>query len=279
MSEITLPKEPLEATFGDVVYNPGGKCGPRRQTRLQFFLLHTGGATLSVKGKQPLELPVQYAALMLPEREEFYQFSQQSATHHSWCCLYFDPITPGLRRIFSELPTHQPVTRWMQEWVKLGVSLERSNAGSAKLLLKLGEALFYEYAAAALRGGASPGQSWPATLDRAHEFLERHYSEKIDLACWAAASATSVNHLIRLFRKHLGETPSHYLWRYRTEQGLALLRETGLSISEIAYRVGFQTPFHFSRLVRHYQHLPPSELRARELRRQEKHRPIPPGRT
>ena len=59
-------------------------------------------------------------------------------------------------------------------------------------------------------------------------------------------------HLIRLFRSHLNATPMRLLWHKRVERGAELLRDTELSVSQIAYQLGFSTPFHFSRLVKEH---------------------------
>ena len=53
-----------------------------------------------------------------------------------------------------------------------------------------------------------------------------------------------------------------YVWEARTRRGAQLLRETGLTVSEIAYRCGFQTPFHFSRWVKQVHGMSPKEFRA-----------------
>lgn len=261
MSEITFRLEPVEATFGDVVYPPGGKVGPRRQTQVQFFLLYTGSTEISLDGKEPFPVPVQHAALLLPGHEEVFRFARRASTHHGWCCLRFESVPGKLLRLLRSLPAVQPLTRWMRSLVDLGTAIERSRPADPMLLIKVGEALFYEYAAAARRQKA--GEARPAVLDRALQFLAERYSEPVDLPAWARFSGVSVNHLIRLFKKHFRETPSRYLWRFRTEQGLTLLRETGLGIAEIAYQVGFQTPFHFSRLIKACQQTSPKNLRAR----------------
>ena len=70
-------------------------------------------------------------------------------------------------------------------------------------------------------------------------------------------------HLTRLFRRHIQTTPMRYLWQRRTRHGVELLGGTGLSITEIADRIGFQSPFHFSRLVLRYYHDSPRRLRER----------------
>jgi transcriptional regulator GlxA family with amidase domain len=70
-------------------------------------------------------------------------------------------------------------------------------------------------------------------------------------------------HLTRLFRRHMQTAPMRYLWHLRTRHGVELLGGTGLSIGEIATQVGFQSPFHFSRLVRNHYRDSPRRLRER----------------
>jgi AraC family L-rhamnose operon regulatory protein RhaS len=51
------------------------------------------------------------------------------------------------------------------------------------------------------------------------------------------------------------------LWNLRAEKGAFLLRQTGLSVSEIAYQCGYTNPFHFSRHVKAKYGHSPSDLR------------------
>ena len=65
----------------------------------------------------------------------------------------------------------------------------------------------------------------------------------------------------KIFREHLKLSPSQYLWELRISKGVNLLRATGHNISEIAYRCGYQTPYHFSRHIKQKFGCSPSELR------------------
>ena len=67
--------------------------------------------------------------------------------------------------------------------------------------------------------------------------------------------------VIYKFKTQLRTTPTSYLWNLRTEKGIELLRETGLSLSEIASRCGFKNPYHFSRLVAKLKGIPPGTVR------------------
>ncbi len=67
---------------------------------------------------------------------------------------------------------------------------------------------------------------------------------------WPAAPPVTPNHLIKLFRERAGITPMEYLWQVRLDHAMTLLRKSGLSISEIAYQIGFKNPYHFARRFR-----------------------------
>jgi AraC family transcriptional regulator of arabinose operon len=99
------------------------------------------------------------------------------------------------------------------------------------------------------------------TIEQARQFISAHLSEPVTLSMIAEAAAVSPPHLVRLFRSQLHTTPMAYLWDRRVAMGIELLRQTGLSVGEIAQRCGFLTSHHFSRRVRLATGLTPLEVR------------------
>jgi len=96
---------------------------------------------------------------------------------------------------------------------------------------------------------------------KATRFLEEHLRDQDCLSKAHDAAGVSRNTLISRFRRDLKTTPARYLWRLRTERGIEMLADTGHTIAEIAFACGFQTPFHFSRLVKSLQGLSPQQIR------------------
>ncbi len=66
----------------------------------------------------------------------------------------------------------------------------------------------------------------------------------------AALAGVSVRQLERLFHQHLGCTPGTHDRRLRLERARMLLRQTGLSVLDIAVACGFASASHFSRSFR-----------------------------
>jgi len=64
-----------------------------------------------------------------------------------------------------------------------------------------------------------------------------------------------------LFRSTVGAAPLAYLQQLRLDKAKRLLLEGDLGIAEIAEKVGYPDPFHFSRLFRRYAGLSPRNYR------------------
>ena len=72
----------------------------------------------------------------------------------------------------------------------------------------------------------------------------------------------SYAHLCRIFHASFGLTPVEYRNTARLEQAKTLLRDTSLTIAEVAYRVGFQDPAYFTRQFKKRNNLGPRQFRA-----------------
>jgi AraC-like DNA-binding protein len=65
----------------------------------------------------------------------------------------------------------------------------------------------------------------------------------------------------RLFRRQTGLSPQHYVLEARMNQARSLLRESGLSIGEIAETLGYPDSHFFSRLFKRHHGKSPSRYR------------------
>jgi transcriptional regulator GlxA family with amidase domain len=100
-------------------------------------------------------------------------------------------------------------------------------------------------------------------LLRARDTMDRCYSQPLDIPGLARIACVSEAHFIRTFHKTFGETPHRYLQRRRVERSMFLLRETGRSITEICFDVGFSSLGTYSRTFREIMGETPSAYRKR----------------
>ncbi|MGH8600587.1 MAG: helix-turn-helix transcriptional regulator [Burkholderiales bacterium] len=80
----------------------------------------------------------------------------------------------------------------------------------------------------------------------------------------ARVSHVSEAHFARSFKEAFGTPPHRYLLARRIERATALLRNTNLPITEIAFQTGWTSLGTFGRTFRDITGHNPSELRARE---------------
>lgn len=82
---------------------------------------------------------------------------------------------------------------------------------------------------------------------RARDAMDRAFAEPLDVPALARIAHVSPAHFSRTFRATFGLTPHRYLQRRRVERAMCLLRESELSITDICFAVGFNSPGTMSR--------------------------------
>lgn len=95
------------------------------------------------------------------------------------------------------------------------------------------------------------------------ELMESNLEQPISTTSLADRVGVSSRQLERLFRTHLGTTPTLYYQRVRLKAGHELLRQTSMSVLEIASAMGFTSADYFSRRFRVQFGYSPTEARKR----------------
>ena len=85
--------------------------------------------------------------------------------------------------------------------------------------------------------------------------------EPITTASIAAAFHMDEHYLCRLFKSQMGVPPGKYINIYRIEKAQALLRNTELSVTDIALAVGFDDASYFARIFKKQTGLTPREYK------------------
>ena len=101
-------------------------------------------------------------------------------------------------------------------------------------------------------------------LLRAKDRMDAASHEQWPVERLARVSGVSEAHFARAFRDAFGVPPHRYLLTRRIERAKALLRDTDLPITEIAFQTGWDSLGTFGRTFRDITGESPSSLRARE---------------
>lgn len=101
----------------------------------------------------------------------------------------------------------------------------------------------------------------PHKLNAAIEWLNNNYFRTIKLVELATITNITEEAFCRLFKKNTGKTFLQYLNDIRVNEAAKKLIETELSITQIAYEVGFSNISSFNRYFKKQKKLSPSEFR------------------
>jgi len=92
--------------------------------------------------------------------------------------------------------------------------------------------------------------------------IVREMSNRLDgsltVARMASMACLSESHFRRRFLRFTGETPKKHYDRLRLAWADEALRCGRMNVTEVAYALGFSSPFHFSRIFRQHFGCPPS---------------------
>lgn len=99
------------------------------------------------------------------------------------------------------------------------------------------------------------------TQRRMLEYIRTHFSQRLTLDMIAASGGICRSKCCRLFKKYLARSPNDYLTSFRLERASELLRETDLSVTEIAYDCGFGSGSYFAELFLRHKGCSPTEYR------------------
>ena len=103
----------------------------------------------------------------------------------------------------------------------------------------------------------------PFVLRQALSYIRQNYDQRLSTGHICTHCHISPQHLIRLFKKHLGVTPLQYITNYKMSQTIELLRHSELSVQEIAASLGYDNTNYFTRLFAREEGYSPTEFRER----------------
>jgi len=108
-------------------------------------------------------------------------------------------------------------------------------------LLKIGERV--------LLPAVSTGASYEA-FRRCKRYIDTHYLKLASLQELARALGIHKSRICQYFRAFSHDTPHRYLQRKKIHYAAGLLSRANIPVKEVAYEVGLEDPFHFSKVFK-----------------------------
>lgn len=253
------------------VYNVGyQKCEPEYQwgpgIRDHYCIHHIlSGSGVYSTGKVSVRLREGDTFILFPGVELQYQADRDEPWEYCWAGFMgadaasiirntdFGKETPYIRK--GRVPADEIRSGMEQIYMLKGNTYESAVAMTGKLYSLL--ALFMHYA----ERPEPEKDSHVMYVEKAVSYIETNYSYPVTVEDIASYVGISRSHLFRSFQNDMNKSPKDFLTGYRIKQACHLLRETDLSVSAIAYSVGFENNLYFSKAFRKQKGVSPSEYR------------------
>src|SRR5260221_74672 len=159
-------------------------------------------------------------------------------------------LTNGIGRPLDFIPTFATPDPFLHDVAAALTSAPQIEDPAANLFI---ETLFNAACARILRNYAEvrcplsgPSRLSDDQLRAAIDYIHDHIRDSLELRSISRAAGLSEFHFARLFKAATGVTPFQFVTRTRMERAKQLLRKTRLPVFEIAKRVGYHKPSHFS---------------------------------
>ncbi|WP_294592295.1 AraC family transcriptional regulator [uncultured Rikenella sp.] len=90
--------------------------------------------------------------------------------------------------------------------------------------------------------------------------IHTRFAEPLSITELASGAGIGPRYLRKLFERNLNLSPLEYLTRFRIDRAADLLRNTEMSVKEVAFACGFQSPQYFARVFRRQTGRSPKSL-------------------
>jgi AraC-like DNA-binding protein len=98
-------------------------------------------------------------------------------------------------------------------------------------------------------------------VSRATHYMNENIENKISLQEIASYFGYSVSYFYRLFQKETNYSPISYFLHIKVERACQLLVHTDMKINQIAFKLGFEDPYYFSRIFTKITGMSPKKYR------------------
>ena len=110
-------------------------------------------------------------------------------------------------------------------------------------------------------GAGSQADEASLRMDETIDYLRLHLKRPLSLQDMAEVAYMGARQLSRIFMQRTGLPPMAYLRKLRVDRARVLLSTPALSIKQVAMEVGFDDPYHFSRVFHQAEGVSPLEYR------------------
>ncbi|WP_026660464.1 response regulator transcription factor [Butyrivibrio sp. AC2005] len=102
-------------------------------------------------------------------------------------------------------------------------------------------------------------------VESVHDYIEKHYMERLSLSDLAEMFFVEPSYLSRKFSQKYNETITAFITRCRMNQAKKLMEDEDIKLEVISFEVGYDDYNYFSRVFRRFEGISPTEYRKNVL--------------
>lgn len=244
---------------------PGHSYGPAVRDHFLIHYVLKGKGNFQV-GDKIYHLSKGQGFLICPDIVTYYEADKEDPWHYVWVGFHGLKAEQYLK--YADLTSETPVFQYDKDnyirncFAQMMQTKEMKKSREIRLLGLLH--LFLSQ----LIETAQPHSLLDKGMDRkeiyvkkAIEYVAMNYSREISVMQMAQDIGLNRSYLCSVFKQCLNMSPQQYLIRYRMDKACELMKNSALSIGDIARSVGYEDPLLFSKMFKRIKKLPPREFR------------------
>lgn len=234
---------------------PNYSIGNFVRSNYLIHYIHKGSGTYSVRGVS-YSLKANDAFLIYPDEITYYVASKDDPWEYSWVEFNGSAVKKYLSA--TRFTADEPIIRSAKKAEEAISELAKTESENPYSLT----ALLYKFLGALVtdtpKNGSPADEYVKAAISYIHTF---YYEPDINVDRISAYVGIDRSYLYRLFKDKMGISPKKYITQYKLKTAAKLLKETGLSVGQVALSAGFDDQLYFSTAFKNHYGTSPTKYR------------------
>ena len=230
---------------------PGHAYGPAVRNYYLIHFVKSGKGVFSVGGND-YALEKNSAFLIRPGVVSYYRADSDDPWHYAWLGIRGSEAERLINATLGDCDIFNVPAELIYELeavVKTAVDVTDMAYALTGLCYKI---------LGRMRSERAPKPKRPDIVKSATRFIEYNYFRPFDVTRLAEELGMSRAHFTTVFTAAMGVSPYNYLTRFRISKAESLIKsDAGLSVTEVAYSVGFSSIERFSEMFKKYAGVSP----------------------
>lgn len=241
--------------YGHEDCSKGYSIGNFVRNNYLIHYVHKGSGTYRVRG-QEYNLKAHDVFLIYPDEITYYIASEDDPWEYSW--VEFSGTAVASLLSATGFTADRPVMYSVKKAEEHIYTLSQSESTNPYDIV----GLLYRFLGALVvdkpKNGSMADEYVKAAVSYIHTF---YYIANINVEEISAYVGIDRSYLYRLFKEKMGMSPKKYIMEYKLKTAAKLLKETNLSVGQVALSTGFDDQLYFSTAFRNYYGVAPTKYR------------------